>query len=371
MLNKWKSAWQDKAYRRLAIALTISLVIHLLFLAKFYITLPDLNDKPRMIEAQLVLPKKTPHQPPSLIDAKPLAKTKQTAKKSAIQSPSPPQHLPVQESIIGDAPILPNGLVQDTALAIKPVEASPPDTQQEVSDSQNEQADLIVNTNPYQYVEAEFDVYTDKEFSLKSSPAGKAKMVYQRLPNTQQYHLESVIQAKGLAALIIPDLLQTSDGLLTSSGLQPQHYLYQYGNKKSKTFSANFDWQSKKLNLQSEASQQQFDLTEGTQDLLSFMYQFMFVAPMQNMQLSITNGRKVAIYDYSFEGEEIINTKMGDLKTHHLLRMAAEGEKKTELWLASEYQYVPVKIRESGKDGKVYELLIKTLKTNNPQPSPQ
>jgi len=105
---------------------------------------------------------------------------------------------------------------------------------------------------------------------------------------------------------------------------------------------------------------------EGTQDLLSFMYQFMFVPPLQTMQLSITNGRKLGVYDYSFEGEEIIATKMGNLNTIHILRSADEGDEKTELWLALDYQYVPVKIRKTEKEGKVYELLVTSLKTENP-----
>jgi len=369
MLNRWKSIWQDQTYRRIVIALVFSLLLHLLLLAQFYTTLQDLNETKKVIEARLVLPQKIPKKSPSAVDTKPLAETSKTVKKPAIEPKLSSETLP--EPIINDVPILPSGLVQDATEAIKPVELSPTDTQQEVEGSKGEEAELIVNPNPYQYVESEFDVYTDKETSLKNSPAGKARIVYQRLPDTEQYRIESVIQAKGLAALIIPDLLQTSDGILNSSGLQPQHYLYQFGNNKNKTFSANFDWQNKRINLQGERNQQQFDLTEGTQDLLSFMYQFMFVAPLQNMQLSITNGKKVAIYDYSFEGEEIINTKMGEIKTYHLKRSATEGEKKTELWLASEYQHVPVKIRESGKNGKVYELLIKSLKTDNAQLNPQ
>ena len=41
--------------------------------------------------------------------------------------------------------------------------------------------------------------------------------------------------------------------------------------------------------------------------------------------------------------------------------MASEGEKKTELWLALDYQHVPVKIRETSGDGKMYELVITSL----------
>ena len=223
---------------------------------------------------------------------------------------------------------------------------------------------LEINQNVYQYVASDYDVYTEKDSALNSSPVGKASMVYEQLPNSVEYHIKSLIKAKGLAALVVPDLLQISEGNIGNAGLQPKHYLYQFGNKKNKTYTADFDWEAKNLHLQSSTGSQTRTLTEGTQDLLSFMYQFMFVPPLQKMQLSITNGKKIGIYDYSFEGEELITTKVGDLKTVHLSRSSVEGEKKTELWLALDYQYVPVKIRETGKDGKVYELLVSSLKTS-------
>jgi len=97
----------------------------------------------------------------------------------------------------------------------------------------------------------------------------------------------------------------------------------------------------------------------------------MFVEPFHKMQISVTNGKKLGIYDYSFEGEEMVPTKMGNLNTFHILRLSAEGDEKTELWLALDYQHVPVKIRKTEKEGKVYELLISSLKTEKPaRPTP-
>ena len=364
MLNRLKLALQDAAYRRLGIALVFSFILHLLLMGKFYMNLPNINEHHQVLEARLVLPtigakettQKVQATPP--VESTPPLETSPDIEQAPLPEPAPVNELPVSEPSA-----LPDESIQESVLTNPVGQPSPSDAE---TDYQTEEAGLTVNPNPYQYVESEFDVYTDKETSLENSPAGKARIVYQRLPDADQYRIESLIQAKGLAALVIPDLLQTSNGDLNSSGLQPQRYLYQFGDKKNKTFTAMFDWQAKKIKLQSENGVQQLDLAEGSQDLLSFMYQFMYVAPLQNMQLSITNGKKIAIYEYSFEGEETINTKMGSVKTVHLVRVAAEGEKKTELWLASEYQYVPVKIRESGKDGKVYELLVKRIKTDMP-----
>lgn len=354
--------WQFASYRRLAIAFALSLLLHLFLIGKFYFKLPDLNEGRHVIEARLVLSK--PVEARSPVEAMPIIK------QDVLPTPTPtPTPLPPEEALVEDVLSPPETLAPAEVVATPQPAALPPQSddvvtniESEVVDNRIEEAGLIVNKDPYRYVETEFDVYTDKEPLLSSSSAGKAKMLFQILPNGEQYQIKSLIQANGLAALFMPDLLQTSDGYLDRFGLQPVHYLYQFGDKKNKTFSADFDWESKKINLHSEKGDQKLALTEGTQDLLSFMYQFMFVAPLQNMQLNITNGKKIGVYDYSFEGEETLATKMGDIKTVHLLRTAAEGEKKTELWLALDYQYVPVKIRETEKEGKVYELLVTSLK---------
>jgi hypothetical protein len=353
---KLKSLCQDASYRRLVLALGLSLLLHLFIIGKFSFNLPNLNDERDLIQARLVLPKALalPVQKSS-VEKKPVTRQSELKKPVELKEAKPLE--PSSSSNL--EPVQSLELPQvDEVTPIDPSEIVEP-----VTENQAEDTSSIMKPKPYAYIESDFDVYTESDSVLNRSPAGNAKIVYQRLPNGEQYQIRSLIQAKGLAYLVIPDLLQTSDGYLDGIGLQPMHYLYKFGDKKDKTFSADFDWESRKLNLHSEKGNQSFDLKDGTQDLLSFMYQFMFVPPLQNMQLNITNGKKLGVYDYTFEGEETISTNMGDLKTFHLRRMAEEGEKKTELWLALDYQHVPVKIRETDKEGKIYELLVTNLKT--------
>jgi hypothetical protein len=353
---KLKSLCQDTSYRKLVLALGLSLLLHLFLIGKFGFNLPNLSEQYNLIDVRLMLPKILPNSAQNLAVVK-----KPVAKQAKLNKATEPKE---EKSVESLAPLSQQS-AQPTELP--PVDAAIPIEPSEIvqadAESQREVPDLTAKPEPYQYVESEFDIYTDKDDVPNRSITGDAKVVYQRLPNAEQYQIKSLIQARGLASLVIPDLLQTSDGYLDGVGLQPVHYLYQFGHKKDKTFSADFNWESKKLVLKSENGVEKLDLPNGTQDLLSFMYQFMFVPPMQNMQLNITNGRKLGLYDYSFEGEEVISTKMGYLKTFHLLRSGEETEKKTELWLALDYQHVPVKIRETNKQGKVYELLVTSLKT--------
>jgi hypothetical protein len=337
----------------------MSAVLHVLFIGELSFNLPDLSAKPHLLKAELVLapvivPTKT---------AKPAALKPKTKKPLAPKLPpaaAPEMALPAEPQVAA-ATAMDNSQISDAASA-KMAESA----EQAVDSATAMTEPLQINPNAYHYVQTRFDVRTDINAAFDSSPVGTALMLFERSADGERYHLNSMMQAKGLVALFIPDLLQTSDGKLGSGGLQPEHYLYQFGDKKNKTFSADFDWPAKILRLHSASEVKELALVEGAQDLLSFMYQFMFVPPLQNMQLAITNGKKLGIYDYSFEGEETIPTKMGQLSTIHLMRQADAGDEKTELWLAVDYQHVPVKIRKTEKKGKVYELLVTSLKTEQP-----
>lgn len=368
----WKSYWQAPSFRRLILAVAISFLLHWVFIKEFRIDLPSWETETHTIEARLVLPKlkkaaepaAAPLAAPLKPQVKPLADPKPNIEPPApIPPPAPainqaaPQPLPPVE----DLPIMPEEPMPAEAAVIE----TPTDIETQADDTE-----VMINQDAYKYVETEFDVRTDPSAKVDSRPEGRAKIVYQLLPNGEQYRLESLIEPIGLAAMIIPDLLQTSEGYMSSMGLQPIRYLYQFGDKKDKTYRASMDWEKAKLQLQTSKATKEVPLLPGTQDMLSFMYQFMFISPPQNMQLTITNGKKLDSYQYFFAGEEIIDTKNGKLRTVHIYRDNDDGDERSELWLAVDYQYVPVKIRKTEPENKVYELLATSIKTELP-PEPQ
>jgi hypothetical protein len=191
---------------------------------------------------------------------------------------------------------------------------------------------------------------------------------YKVLPDGS-YVLKSEVGAKGLASLFLGKLKQQSEGMVTEQGLRPSSYFYQYGDNEDKMQRASFNWQAGELTMQNGKKTKTAPLVEGTQDLLSFMYQFMFVPPLEQMQLSIASGKKLGIYDYGFEGEETLSTKMGELRTIHIFRSRGDGDEKTELWLAVDYHYLPVKVRQTEKDGSVIEQIATRISTSNTAPA--
>jgi Protein of unknown function (DUF3108) len=354
MWNKLVAILQEPASKRLGLAIVVSAVLHSLFFGNMQAFLPTIKQEMHTIEARIQMPKAAVAPAAEV----PIAKSEPI---EPIKEPPPVAEAPPEANT--DAPSEPTELLPEPKVA-EPIATEPQQVPIEIDapseEAQPVDAGLIINENAYQYIETEFDVRTQ----IDGSADGKAKITY-NLIEGDQYSIKWLTEGTGFTAVFFPDLLQTSEGVLTKTGLQPKQYSYQFGKKADKSRSATFDWQAKKVMLQTVKGTKTEELPEGTQDLLSFMYQFMHVAPLQHMQLPIVNGKKLRIYDYSFEGEEQINSALGEIKTLHLLH-SGNDEETTELWLAIDYQYVPVKIRKIENDGKVVEMAATRITTNRP-----
>ena len=151
---------------------------------------------------------------------------------------------------------------------------------------------------------------------------------------------------------------QTSEGLVTEHGLQPLTF-YQK-TTGSKALTATFNWAEKHVSLEGKR-QETIDLPPSTQDLLSFMYQFMFVPPLNEMRLSVLTGKKLKTYVYEFEGEDSLSTPAGTFKSAHIAKSNQDGDEKTELWLAADYRYLPIRIKKTEKDGTTYDLVVNRI----------
>jgi hypothetical protein len=209
---------------------------------------------------------------------------------------------------------------------------------------------------PYQHVSTDFSVFVNGE----ERPAGTAKIEYQR-EVSGNYHLRWVVEGRGLLELLYPSLVQQSQGEVSPSGLKPHIYRYAFGDRASKTYEATFDWAINIITLKTSKGEQRLDLRANTQDLLSFMYQFMFVPPLQEMHVTLTNGRRLGEYEYMFEGEDSVVIADKTVQTVHIAHTRGDTDEKVELWLASDYRYVPVKIKKLEKNGMVIEQVATRL----------
>ena len=207
----------------------------------------------------------------------------------------------------------------------------------------------------YKKVVIDYDVRR----SLDSSPVGAAKTTY-LLEQGNHYSIRNEVEAKGFVSLFYWNkVVQTSDGLITPDGLRPINYHYQFGSKIDNL--AVFDWESKKIIITVNGNKSEVEMQEGSQDMLSVMYQFMFEPPLTKMKLYVTNGKNYKPYDYAYVGDEIIETDVDKIETMHIAKFNYTNEERIDLWLAKDYRFIPVKIRKTEKDGSILDQSAKKI----------
>jgi len=175
------------------------------------------------------------------------------------------------------------------------------------------------------------------------------------------YRIVSETHAVGLLALFAPHPLRvTSSGRLTGAGLAPQHYESKRGDDDPRRIRAEFDWEGAQLKVVRSGRNEILPLPPGTQDQLSIMYQFLFLAPdrPQVLELSRTNGRRLEQHRYTVRTGVKLETVLGPMTTVHLVRQHQPEESGIEIWLAPQHRYLPVRTLVLEDDGTRFEQVI-------------
>lgn len=359
----WSSVFSKSFLKRLplglALALLLSLLVHLVILGSEYWHLPSLdvaqsNHQVQQIHLQAAPLAELPPAP----KPQPAPKPKPAAEQAQPPASQPLPEMAAQQPITDFQPM-------DEMPAVDVAPANEPQADDSVGPLEDaglaEAPETEAHEMPaFSYVDTEFVVLRGEN----GSKIGVTKISY-RMQENGRYELTSTTEAKGLAALVVAGkLLQQSEGVVTSEGLQPQFFSYQYGKGENKKQQSRFDWEQHTVTLESAKGVKTVALPAGSQDLLSFMYQFIFTPPLEQLTLHISNGKKLSEYSYSFEGEETLNAEFGSVRTWHIAHAGQTGHEKTELWLAIDYHYLPVKMRKTEEDGSVIEQLATSISTD-------
>lgn len=188
--------------------------------------------------------------------------------------------------------------------------------------------------------------------------------------SNNSYRIVSESNAVGLLALLRRNSATlVSSGRLLGTGLRPEHFEGKNDDDDSRLVSARFDWAGERLTLGHEGRTETAPLPPGTQDRISLMYQFMFVAfdGLSHLDVAMTNGRKLDQYRYLITPNVDIDTPLGQMKTLHLVKQRQPDESAAEIWLAPQHHFFPVKVLIVEKDGSRYEQVITKLELG-PQP---
>jgi hypothetical protein len=178
-----------------------------------------------------------------------------------------------------------------------------------------------------------------------------------------RYRIESVTQGLGVYALFGKRIL-TSEGQVTAEGLRPSHFELHRGDNPKKSLIADFDWSANQLRMTIKDKPVVVPLRKGAQDLASFPYQFMFTPPQGSaLKLPVTTGKKLHMYQYKVSGRDVaVDVPAGRYKAIHLVNAdVMEPEDEKELWLATQANYLPVRLIMHDDDGGRIEQKLTSL----------
>lgn len=335
--------------RRLLLALGASLLLHLALLLQPLWRLPmqgEAATAPRLDARLLALPK--PETP------KPKPQDKPPPRK-------PPPRSPAPESARSAPPVLvqaPAPAVPATVPPVAPEPAPPePPAPPEVPSEPAPAApglpvsDILASADEGRLV---FSVILGRQGLI----VGRAIQTWKR--EGEHYTLASVTETVGLAALFRNvRVTQVSSGRVTGRGLVPD--AFRVVQEDGAVGSARFDWKRKRLALDIAGEKREVPLHSGAQDLLSFIYQLVIMRPEGNSELHVATGKGYNAYVLEYKGEEKLAIADTQVASRHYITVGPPGEQTTEVWLASDLAFLPVRVRYIDKKGQTFDMIATNL----------
>lgn len=189
--------------------------------------------------------------------------------------------------------------------------------------------------------------------------SGEQTMVWARTDD--RYTITSVAGATGLAGMFYRgQFVQTSSGRITSSGLQPDTFWDQRGDKRS---SARFDTEQGRITyVPAKGAPRHFSYQGAVQDVASLFFQLALTSPSPGDEFgfNVFNGKKLRYYLYGVRGEVLLDTPSGKERTLHLVR-ENDQDGRFEIWLAIDRHYLPVRVLKRDENGNEVELRLLSM----------
>ncbi len=191
------------------------------------------------------------------------------------------------------------------------------------------------------------------------------------MQDENNYVFRSESKTTGFISLFRKDhIIEQSNWKFVENRFIPQHYSYQHtGGKKDRFVEISFNWDKKQIINQVNDSTWFMETQVGILDKL--LYQLTIMSDLKTGQVpdiyTIADGGKIKNYYFEYLGDEVVETPLGPLKTMKIERRKSNSKRKTWLWCAYDYHFMPVKVVITEKKGRLTTALIKQLNGIEPK----
>lgn len=148
---------------------------------------------------------------------------------------------------------------------------------------------------------------------------------------------------------------------------RPKAYRYQRtGLGKNKKIQLQFDWPANTVT--DLLKNTQFPLQPGSTISDKLLYQFQLQADLlraarqqtqpDGFEYTVFDEGRLKQYQFQIVGQEMLSTKLGQIKTWKIRRSNSATDRSTTLWMAPEYEFMLVRFEQTDKDNKGFSLMI-------------
>lgn len=193
--------------------------------------------------------------------------------------------------------------------------------------------------------------------------SAEASMRTELTHDGKAYSITEESRGRGLAAVLMPGVLRRSaQGAITSGGLQVLTFADRRGSRPEQT--AKFDWVRQVIQFAQDDKEEvrAFPEQRPLTDRLSFLWLYAFAgepAPGRELRPALVDGRGFASFRYQVQRSETWNSPTGPLRVVRLVKQVDPGDDRTtEIWLAADRGYIPVRVLVAEKDGSRTDQMI-------------
>lgn len=165
------------------------------------------------------------------------------------------------------------------------------------------------------------------------------------------------------ASMLVAHLTESSVFSVESDSLRPWRYHYERGGLgRTKDVEQSFDWQAKQVTGHYQDKPLQLPLNRGLLDKSTYQLALQedVAAGRQSMTYQVLDGDDIETYDFRVLGEEMVDTRVGQVAAIKVERVRdpTQSKRQTILWFAKHWDYLLVRLHQVEKDGKEYQIML-------------